>query len=46
MKRFLALATAALVLSATLVGCGEDDPAVCGSVGNLKASVDASGTSI
>ena len=40
MKPPITLTMAALVLSASLVGCGEDKPAVCGSVDNLKTSVN------
>ena len=41
MKRPLVLALAALVLGPLLVGCGEDEPAVCGSVDDLKTSVNS-----
>ena len=41
MRRLLALATAALVLGASLVGCSEDEPEVCGSVDDLKTSVNS-----
>ena len=38
--RFVALTMVALLLGALLAACGGDDPAVCGSVDNLKSSVD------
>ena len=40
MKRSLAVAAATLVLTASLAACGNDKPAVCGSVDNLRTSVD------
>ena len=40
MKISPALASAALLLSAALAGCGGDEPAVCGSVDDLKASIE------
>ena len=41
MSRNLVLSAATFVmLSASLVGCGEDTPAVCGSADQLKSSVD------
>jgi hypothetical protein len=41
MRRKLVLNAAAFVmLSASLVACGEDTPAVCGSADQLKSSVD------
>jgi hypothetical protein len=39
MKSPIALTVVALVLGASLVGCGKDKPAVCGSVDDLKTSV-------
>ena len=38
--RLLGVATVALLLGVTLVGCSDDKPAVCSSVDNLKTSVD------
>jgi hypothetical protein len=40
MRSSIVQAVAALVLGASLVGCSADQPAVCGSVDNLKTSVD------
>jgi TolA-binding protein len=41
MTRKLALAAATVVmLSASLVACGDDTPAVCGSANQLKSSVE------
>ena len=39
MRTFLAIAFTSLAMSVSLVSCGEDPPAVCGSVADLKASV-------
>ena len=39
MKGPAVLTVAALALSTTLVACGSDKPAVCGSVNDLKDSV-------
>jgi hypothetical protein len=38
--RITGLATLTLLLGATLVGCSDDEPAVCSSVDDLKASVE------
>jgi hypothetical protein len=38
--RLTGVATVALLLGVTLVGCSDDKPAVCSSVDNLKTSVD------
>ena len=38
--RLTGLATVTVLLGATLVGCSDDQPAVCSSVDNLKTSVD------
>ena len=37
---FRALAAAAVLLGVLVSGCGADDPAVCGSVNDLKSSFD------
>jgi hypothetical protein len=39
-KRTVAVAVATLALGASMVACGEDEPAICSSADNLKASVD------
>jgi hypothetical protein len=39
-SRSVALTIATLMLAASLAACGGDKPAVCGSVDNLKSSVD------
>jgi hypothetical protein len=38
---FRALAAVTLVLGLLVSGCGADDPAVCGSVNDLKSSYDS-----
>jgi hypothetical protein len=40
-RRSVALTIATLILGASLAACGEDKPAVCGSVDDLKSSVDS-----
>jgi hypothetical protein len=40
MRSSLATTAAALAVTASLVSCGADTPAVCGSVSDLKTSVD------
>ena len=40
MKPFLAPTVVTLMLGASLVGCGSDQPAVCGAVDTLQTSVD------
>jgi hypothetical protein len=40
MRSSIVRAVAALMLGASLVGCSADQSAVCGSVDNLKTSVD------
>jgi hypothetical protein len=39
MRSSLAITLASLAVCASVVGCAEDTPAVCGSVNDLKASV-------
>lgn len=39
MRSFVAITLASLAISASAVSCGEDPPAVCGSVADLKSSV-------
>lgn len=41
MRSSVVRAVAALVLGVSLVGCSSDNAAVCGSVDNLKTSVDS-----
>lgn len=40
MRTSRAITVASLAVSALVVGCGADTPEVCGSVADLKASVD------
>jgi len=40
MKTSLALTTCALLLGVAVAACGSDEPAVCGSVDDLKASIE------
>jgi hypothetical protein len=40
MRSSLAITVASLAVCASVVSCGEDTPAVCGSVADLKTSVD------
>ena len=40
MKRFLTVAAATLLLTASIAACSNDKPAVCTSVDSLKSSVD------
>jgi hypothetical protein len=40
MRNSLAITVASLAVTASLVSCGADTPAVCGSVSDLKTSVD------
>lgn len=40
MKRLVGVTVVAIALSAALVGCSEDKPAVCESVDTLQTSVD------
>ncbi len=39
MKRAITLAVPTLMLAGSLAACGEDTPAVCGSVDDLKSSI-------
>ncbi|HYJ66739.1 MAG TPA: hypothetical protein VEX15_03675 [Nocardioidaceae bacterium] len=40
MRLTIGVAAATLLLGAALVGCGGDEPAVCGAADDLKTSVD------